>query len=504
MYTGIVKKHTFVLVILLTAVSLTKIPALENLISMGVEDGWSDLSVAEGVRLIEGKRGHLDVVLRDGEYAFDIHTDLLLHFNNGETAGAYTLQGSKPQTVRRMGRLGAGAAVFHGIEGAVFLEPEAGALFAPGASWGDFTIEFWLYPATLDEGSRIISWNGSRLAGESIVTQRIRCGIAGGKLVWRFENVFLPPDYGETRIELTGRKTLIPKLWRHHLLRYDSTTGLLEYAVDGVPEAITYATQTRRESGDPYVPFTGDPVDNVLEIGGSLNGLLDELRISRRFVAEPQIETFTQNTGVVSSRVFDLGYSNSTLRRIEAEIATPGNTGISFFYRLSESIASPNRVTGEWRQFVPGTRFDRDVRGRYLQVLAELYPDGSGHVSPVLSTIDIYYEPDLPPHPPGWVEVSPGNERLTVQWQAATDSDVAGYFVYYGDKPGRYFGTGSTSGASPIDAGNATAITLEGLINGRLYYIAVVSYDSGDPPHRSYFSKEVAARPSHLHEADGN
>jgi hypothetical protein len=127
-----------------------------------------------------------------------------------------------------------------------------------------------------------------------------------------------------------------------------------------------------------------------------------------------------------------------------------------------------------------------------------LYPDGSGDVSPVVSTIDIFYEPDLPPHPPGWIQVTPGNGNLTVSWQSATDSDVAGYLVYYGDRPGRYFGTGSTTGRSPIDVGNTTEVILEGLENGKLYYIAIVSYDSGDPPHRSYFSEEEAARPSRI------
>ncbi|MBN1685320.1 MAG: hypothetical protein JW852_01640 [Spirochaetales bacterium] len=498
------KKHILSLMLLLTAVSLTGVRALENRISMGVGDNWNDLGVLEGVTFVEGKRGYPDVVLRDAEYAADTDTELLLHFNNGEIAGKYTLQDGKLEITRKISRFGAGSGLFLPGETVAVLKPAAGALFAPGVSWGDFTIEFWLYPATLDEGSVIISWQGSRFAGEKIVSQKVNCTITEGRLLWRFENVFLPADYGESYIELKGRRPLIPKLWKHHLLRYDSTTNLLEYTVSDVPEAITYATDTSRESGKPYVPFTGDDIDNVLKIGGSLNGLLDELRISKRLVTEPQIDTYAQNTGTVSTRVFDLGYSNSVLTRVDAETATPGDTGIIFFYRISERITSSNSVAGEWRQFAPGRTFDPATRGRYLQVLAELYPDGSGNTSPVLSTIDIYYEPDLPPHPPGWVEVLPGDGVLTARWQAATDSDVTGYLVYYGDKPGRYFGTGSTSGDSPIDAGKVTEINLEGLINGRLYYIAVASYDSSDPPHRSYFSEEVAARPSHLHEGDGN
>jgi len=73
---------------------------------------------------------------------------------------------------------------------------------------------------------------------------------------------------------------------------------------------------------------------------------------------------------------------------------------------------------------------------------------------------------------------------------------VRGYLVYYGTSPGNYHGTGAGRGPSPIDAGSATELDLEGLENGRLYFFAVVCYDSTDPPHRSAFSVEVSARPS--------
>ncbi len=492
------KKNIFTLIALFTILIVSPLLALENRISMGVEDNWVDLSWTERVSFVEGKRGFIDIVLRDGEYSRDTHTDLLLHFNSMDLTGNYTVVEKDLEITPKMSRLGSGAGVFKETGDGLLLKPETGALFSPGVSWGDFSIEFWLYPATLDEGSRIIAWNGSRVAGKSIITQKVSCTITGGTILWRFENTFLPPDQSETVFELRGTRGLIPRQWKHHLLRYDSATGMLEYVVNDEPKAIIHATSSGRETGLPYIPFTGDAVDNMLEIGGSLNGLIDELRISDTFVTEPQIDTYTQNAGTVVSRVFDLGYSNSLLSRIEAETATPGETGVSFFYRLSERILSRYDVAGDWQPLSLGAPFPPDTRGRYLQVLAELYPDGSGSVSPTLSTVDIFYEPDLPPHPPGWIDVTPGNGVLIVRWQAATDSDVAGYFVYYGSKPGQYFGTGSKTGQSPIDAGNSTEIILEGMENGRLYYIAVVSYDSSDPPHQSQFSEEAAARPSKL------
>ena len=132
----------------------------------------------------------------------------------------------------------------------------------------------------------------------------------------------------------------------------------------------------------------------------------------------------------------------------------------------------------------------------------ELFPDGTGNLSPVVSSIQVKFVQDLPPHPPAWINIESKNEAITVNWLESTDSDVMGYLVYYGSKPGQYFGTGSSTGQSPIDVGNSTEITLEGLTNGKLYYAAVVAYDSGVPPHRSEFSKESAARPSNLHQRE--
>jgi hypothetical protein len=70
-----------------------------------------------------------------------------------------------------------------------------------------------------------------------------------------------------------------------------------------------------------------------------------------------------------------------------------------------------------------------------------------------------------------------------------------GYFVYYGAISGAYFGEDSLLGESPIDVGKRTAVRIDGLKNGTLYYFAVAAYDSLSPPHLGMFSREVTARP---------
>jgi hypothetical protein len=57
---------------------------------------------------------------------------------------------------------------------------------------------------------------------------------------------------------------------------------------------------------------------------------------------------------------------------------------------------------------------------------------------------------------------------LSIAWDASGDTDVAGYFVYYGTEPGIYPGV--------IDVGSRTTFSIPNLIEGERYYIAVKAY----------------------------
>jgi len=72
--------------------------------------------------------------------------------------------------------------------------------------------------------------------------------------------------------------------------------------------------------------------------------------------------------------------------------------------------------------------------------------------------------------------------KIKLTWDANKEPDIAGYKVYYGTTPGKY-GTG-------IDVGNVTEYTLEGLVNGRRYYVAIKAYTRSGI--ESAFSQEVS------------
>jgi hypothetical protein len=359
----------------------------------------------------------------------------------------------------------------------------------------DFSIEFWLNPARLSEGETIILWTGAITVGKETLQQNILCAVSGRSLFWEISNLFLTPDLEETEFTLQSSRSLIPKRWHHHMLRYNSTTGLLEYLIDGIPEDMAYTTAARTETSEIYYPMIGSAKPSRFVIGRGYTGFIDELRITGKF-SEPDLNIYSINSGTAVTDIIDLKYYDSRFYRMDTESITEGMTQIYYYYRISNKYFLPDAEYPAWKQFLSNEILPPPVKGRYLQIMTELLPDGTGKVSPSLSGMTIRYDSNLPPLPPAFISAKSEDGRIILSWQPVTDSDIAGYKVYYGEKPGLYFGTESITGISPIDARNNLSIEIDGLKNGKLFYFAVTSYDNAGIPHESVFSREISARPS--------
>jgi hypothetical protein len=475
--------------------------AEDKVILLGKTEQWAGFRKTEGLTLKPGRGGFADLILSDSEYRPTPATDLLLHFNSlpieGETP-YYAIVKSTVGINAKYSLYGQGAAVFTGATGGIVLRPGAGSLLAPGTLLTDFSIEFWLYPAALVDGESVFAWKGFRMVDKRVVPQTLECRAQNRSLVWVFDNFFSSVNGEQVRFEINGIESLIPRQWRHHLLRYHSETGVLEYLVDGVPVGTRYATVNGRESSAVCLPVIGDADRSELTIGSRLTGFLDELRVSREFVKSPLLRRYTAAQGRAVSRVYDLGYSGTLVKSVNARYEKPSDAEINFYVRVSDAFNTFDRLKEDWIPFLPGQPFTGRLKGRYLQLMVEFFPDGKLEATPRLFEMAVVYEPDLAPGSPADLKVVPGNGKVLLSWKRVTEDDVKGYFIFYGDAPLNYQGEDARQGPSPINVGNVTSFELTGLSNGKLYFFTVVAYDSSSPPHLSDFIQEKSARPSEV------
>lgn len=488
-------------VCLIGVLSIETLFPLESGITIGREDGWKDIISFESVTKKRGRWGDLDLVLADAGASAREQTDLMINFdshNFTDESAHYYIGGEMKLVSEVETAFGKGSGLFDGDINTLTITPRNDALFSPGIWWTDVTISFWLYPVTLGNGEVVFSWDGVRTAGEGVLHQALSCTFRNRRLLWNFTNFFVPPDRKGYSMKLYGITPLLPRRWHHHMVRFDSRSGLLEYCVDGIPEAIEYATTDNSDGGTICLPVIGNILSGNLEVGKQYTGLLDEFLIEKAFTEKPVLRRYEGISGRVTSGVFDLGYTGTRITCIDAVYATPDATDLYFYYRTADTLFTYTSLESEWVQFEPGDAFSEEVRGKYVQLLVEFYPDGSQTRSPSLSSITIRYEPDMPPPPPADVYAIAGNGKVTLYWKPVNFYDIMGYEIYYGNAPGHYHGTGSSGGDSPVNVGNVNKYELDGLENGKLYYFAIVAYDSAEIPHRSIFSIEVSARPSGL------
>ncbi len=396
------------------------------------------------------------------------------------------------------GRIGSSSGRFAGRLSALTFLPAASSVLSPGRELRDFSIEFWINPSTTENGESVFDWKARRWAGGGYKAQSISCSFSGGRLAWSLDNVFSTPTGKDHRLAFQGRRIVVPRTWSHHRLRFDFSTGLVEYLVDGLPEAIAYATDTGRDGGAVLIPVVG--LKGSLSVGGGYAGLLDAFRIAEEAAEGAALSLYDPSGAEAWSPVVDTGSPGTALLSLSAVWQAEADTDIEFLLRSGESYADWTPSWPEWHRVVPGQALGVPLKGRYVQARACLFTDGPAAVSPRLSRLALTVREDLPPPPPTRVLAAGGDGVVTLNWSPVPEADVGGYLVYYGFAPGEYFGSDAAQGRSPVDAGKATSLTLTGLTNGRLYYIAISAYDTpveGDDARKreGELSAETKARP---------
>jgi hypothetical protein len=510
----------------------------ERTLSLGTASSWEAVEKRRGIAELGSIRPTPVLTLASARPERDPYLDMALSFDEeaperfADKTGRYRVAVSPALSAvnYRWSRSGAGAALFSGDSPRQGMEEPAGplavtpqspeALFASGQHFKDFSIEFWLYPLNMENGETLLSWSATRLTRQGAKTfQRIQCIAGRNRLNWSFLDFFSSPDDGrQMTLSLSG-SPILPRAWSHHLVRFDSHTGLLEYLVDGRLEGVAYATVNGREGGEVYAPVAGD--GGALVLGSRFAGLMDEFRVYSGHNKEPLLSRYPLEGGRIETRPLDLGEGNSQVLKVEAlggyfypagqnpkaggviqndyagsdRFRFANNAMIQFFIRAAESPYQWTEEESEWLPFEPGTDFAESVRGRYVQLAAVFYPSGDGEAAPYLDELRVVYQRDDPPRPPSMVVAVPRDGAVDLSWRASPDRDLSGYLVYFGVASGEYFGESAMLGVSPIDAGNRTSLRIDGLKNGTLYYFTVAGYDRNNPADAGTFSREVSARP---------
>lgn len=472
-----------VLLVLIGSPAAAQIPA--EVLRLGSDDSWNTVAQFENARLVPGWRGGMEVVLAEAQTALRDETDLLVTFDGvlQDQAGNYAvLQGE--DLLVTVPAMNGGAAGFDG-RNHIALRPGRESLFAPASQVQSFTIDLWFHPNRITEGAELLRWRGSMLEDGRPVLQELRLQIRDRRLHWVLDNLVARTGAnGRPRMDgatLSARRTLIPRTWQHHQLRFDAFTGQLSYLVDQRTEAVTYLTSTGREDGTVHTLLFGVDTGEGLVVGRGVEGALDELRIMRTIPETARWTRFAGDPGSILTEPIDLGGSGAVVQEIITTEETPGRTGIRGFYRVADVVLSRDPADAldvSWTEIPQSGVIPYDPRagrGRYLQLRFDLLADAARNDTPRLMDVEVGYLPALPPIPPRGVVGRPVPGGVLLEWNEAVGGDVAGYRVYLGEQPRRYTGTAAV--ASPIDAGSGTRLEITGLRPDVPYVFAIESYD---------------------------
>jgi hypothetical protein len=448
----------------------------------------------------------------------------------------YEVIGGNPQVSHRFARLGGGSLVFQ-QKGGLQLEAQPGSLFYPGSLWNDFTLEFWLYSANLEDGEMLFLWQGGSQLLNSInpratpeeqmafFNQEIRAQVENRKLVWYFQNFFLSGRGPSGELKLEGTHSLIPRKWSHHKVLFDSATGRLEYRIDHIPEAILVVTEPspglnnaeeRSYSSPPLKGFVGESSRPFLEIGSNFIGFIDELRISRS-IKEDQPDGDYYPTGEWTSPIITLEDTNTKLDRLHYESLLPEGSGYEIFYKLSNSLSLKRDARSSeilaslpsdtvWTRLPRDSRWPEDAKGKHLQLRFRLFSNARNTATPKILNMKLDYYTDPPPPVPGSPRAVAYNGKVVISWLPVFQEDLSEYLIYFGTHPDDLGGQTLMGKPSPIilqrndlallNSGSRLSYELEGLENNTLYYFSLVTKDEA-----GHFSKGTpifTARPQEL------
>ncbi len=452
--------------------------AREYRLEFGKEDNWQQFPLRSNIELETGLRGHYDILVADQRQRPSEVVDMELHFDEAipqDARNNWHIIENRAVIVAPAARSGDGAAYFNRQDGGITLRAREGSFFNQVGDWGDFSIEFYSYAIQLEEYEQLFLWQSKKKQPSSLnnsnLEQKIELVVRGERMQWNFVNFFSLEGRFLPSLTLYAVDRSPLRRWQHHLVRYRQTRGLLEYLIDGQPQAVAYTTESGREEGARYSHVHLPATPEELHIAPAFSGMLDEFRIVGEWVEPPPLGNYSVASGVIESNVIDLAEQYGQLRRIEAQLQTPDQSQIEIAYRTAmERREFVGDGQASWVTVHPDIDIIPAPYLRFLQLRARLLPDGVGANSPRLSSLGVVIERAVPfsaPQVPIVVE-NAENKTIELVWQPPSDLRPLGYRIFYGPRPGYY--------PYRLEAGGRTRYRLPPLEPDSPYYFVIESY----------------------------
>ncbi len=472
--------------------------AEDAVLNFGGKYGWNNLLSSSNIQVQNGKFGHKALRLSSSAFSHKAETDAYISFDYDkpiEETGSYTLKNySTIKTEHKKAKYGEGAGFFstHSKSEAIKLEPKEDAFFFGNSPMNSFTIDFWLYPQTTENGSIILKWWSSLSKNKKTMYQNITASIIHNKLEWSFLNIWFNKNKG-LDLKLSGNSNIVPEQWTHHLITYNEDTGILEYRMNGKTEDIIYLTETGHENAQILDSMLGVP--SPVFLGVKYSGLMDEFKITKQFTETKMpwetsalFEKFPLEGGRIETNIIEVGGKKSIAKKLDASFFKPKQTDLEFFIRAADNPFNWDDSNPEWKAILPDSEI-KDVSGRFFQIACNIYPDSDGAKTPLLNSFSLHYEKDTQPFPPTKIIAKAMDGAVKLSWSPSVNFDTKGYMIFVGEKKGEYF-----CKDSPKDVGNVLEFKIDNLKNGKIYFFAIAAYDDEEKT-LGHLSKEVWARP---------
>ncbi len=496
----------------------------------GGKDGWHDIFSLTDVVKKRGPMQEFFVRLADNSPRKDENTDLHLDFDSRERDRIFFesgLYGNGEVDIfpsPDIKKFGARSAGFLHYENIIEVIPLKGSIFQTNTEIESFTIDFYLCPTSIQDGSEVFSWHAPVFLSEDEPYVRysgIKAFFREGRLFWLLEQLF--QDGSKERYDvLIGETTEIQlREWHHHALVYDASNGMLVLLRDGEESNIRWITEDGTEGSTRLRGYFSPHLKVPISVGKSYYGYIDELRISR---GRPRFYLGRfRDYGEIKSDVIDLEHKGTKIESIQWDASEENGTAVRVYFRFSQNYFDPATEVGVvriddtpdatpgfeadepysvplWMQAKNGEQIsDTLSSGKYLQWKALLYGTKSLY-TPSLRSLKVTLELDPPPSPPILLEARPLDGAVRLVWIKNKESDLQGYRIYYGDDSGLYFGEGADAGKSPFSVGRMESFLVEGLDNEEVYFFSITAFDEADQ--ESGFSNELIVRPSSVYSTE--